>query len=1262
MAETEVISEKRAGDVEAPASAASEAPEKEQAPKTSFFTFFQLLVYANPTWRDFALLVVGTISAIASGVPFPLMGIIFGQLLDDMNSGSCDNSDAALITDPVAAKQLQDDLQGEVNKKVLILVYLGIASLVLIYTYIVCWNLFSQRLAQRLREKYFITLLGQDAAFFDTRKAGEVSTRLNSDIQVVQSGTSEKVGMYIATISFFITAYVVGFTRDAKLAGMLISLAPAFLLMALVGGHYVEKFTGAISSAVGHASSRRAPPREEVFREHARGPPGWYQKAQTSAVQAGSLYFIAFSANALAFWQGSIKIAQAVEGGGGEASIGRIYTVVFLIVDACVLLSQVAPFLSLFSAASASFVKLREDISHLPTINGTGDQGLKPASVNGTIEFKDVEFAYPSRPDQRTLNGVSIKIPAGKHTAVVGPSGGGKSTIVSLIMRLYDPYVRSLIGMVQQEPTLLNRSVMENIALGLFNSANPSHADLQSALLSADLSNLAEDIRAGKDLIAAAASYSAGVQTIAKLVSEAADLADASPFIQKLQFGFGTLVGTSGSQLSGGQRQRVALARALIRDPKILVLDEATASLDSATEQRIQANLEQITQGRALLSVAHRLSTIKNADNIIVFKAGLVVEQGTHAELVALGGEYAELVRLQSLKNDDDDDNASTVREESSIELAKIEPVASARSEKAAVVAAGTTEVPASSGTGSDASKPVEDDDALKKPMGGGVVAKKILYFIRPNLHFIFIGFVAAFIVGCTYSATGVIFGQTVGKVNSCTNPDRIRSLGKLMGGMFFMLAVVEFLANFTSWSSFGYLSEKLLYRLRVLSFRSLFKQGLDFHQSHSRDPASLLSIITKDTAELGGFSGSVAGTMIAVTVNLIVAIILSHVMAWKIALVCLVLIPIQFGAGIMQMIELARHQRRHTEAFGKAVGITVEAVNSIKTISTLSLEQEVYQTYRRVLKQPRKAMAGASAYVNLYLAIAYSVGNFIYSFAYWWGAKLIIKESTPRPSSSPSSSPCSSHKSEKDAEASVGSAKGAALPVRAGGLKVAFKDVTFAYPARPELTILDRVSFELEPGKFCGLVGPSGAGKSTIMALVQGMFDVPSGSVQLDGAEVSRLDGDSFRDQIALVPQDPALFDGTVRFNVGLGARAGEEATQEEIEAACKIANMHDVIMALPQGYDTECGPNGSRLSGGQRQRLAIARALVRKPRLLLLDESTSALDAENERALQEGLERAAKGITVLAITHRIHTVRRADVILVVEEAVSWTRERTTT
>lgn len=274
------------------------------------------------------------------------MGIVFGQLLDNMNDSTCDASLEALAT---PGADVQKIMQDEVNSKVLILVYLAVAAFAVTYTYIFCWNLASQRLAQRLRERYFISILGQDAAFFDTRKAGEVSSRLNADIQIVQSGTSEKVGMYIATISFFIAAYVVAFTRDAQLAGMLVSLVPAFVLMGILGGYYIQKFSATLSTALAAASSvasealthisvvhafGAAPRLEAKFAGHMmEARTAGIKKAVATATQAGMLYFIAFSANALAFWQGSIKIAKLVDGDDNGASIGEIYTVVFLMVD-----------------------------------------------------------------------------------------------------------------------------------------------------------------------------------------------------------------------------------------------------------------------------------------------------------------------------------------------------------------------------------------------------------------------------------------------------------------------------------------------------------------------------------------------------------------------------------------------------------------------------------------------------------------------------------------------------------------------------------------------------------------------------------------------------------------------------------------------------------------------------------------------------------------------------------------------------------------
>ncbi|KAK5988670.1 ABC transporter 1 [Cladobotryum mycophilum] len=1266
------------------------------------FSYFQLLVYANPTWLDISLLLVGTVSAAAAGVPFPLMGILFGQLVDDLNAASCSSE--------APSPQTASRIQSAVNDKVLELTYIGIASFVLIYIYVVCWSVFSRRLETRIRDRYFQTLLRQDATFYDKRQAGELSSRLNADVQAVQSGTSEKVGICIACTSFFLTAYIVAFIKNTKLAAMLISLIPAFILMAGLGSAFTQKFSGAMSDAIASASSvaQEALSNIAVVQAFGAGPrleakfasrmmiaqKEGIKKAAAGAIQAGTLYFIAYSANALSFWQGSRQIVATLSKGGDGVSVGEIYTVIFLLVDACVILGSIAPLLPLLGGAAASFQKLRQDIEAPVVIDSTTESGDKlPTSTAGSVSFHNVSFAYISRPDQHVLKNVSFDCPAGKYTAIVGLSGSGKSTIAGLTARIYDPRegtvrfdgkdlrnlnvrnLRSFMSLVQQEPSLLDRSILENIALGLFNSPWEAHQKFQSIILGTGLAHIATKVRDGQDLTTVAQAHGQDMAELIEMIRRAASLADASGFVDRLEGGYGTLVGTSGKLVSGGQRQRLSLARALIKDPKILILDEATASLDSASEQRIQTAIESIAKGRTVISIAHRLSTIKNADNIIVMNGGEIMEQGTHMDLMALNGSYAGMVRLQNLASKEQDDTtslSSTARGDMDITFSEGDSVVD---EKIATkvepsVKCSDGEPEAISDTLIEAATPLDSDKST------WAIFRHLVPMVRPNLLVFLLAIFSAIIVGGTFSSAGVIFGNT------------------FFGGMFFMLAVVELFAYAGSWSGFGYVAEKLLYRIRVLSFRSLYEQGLDWHQASGRTPASLLSVITADAAAVGGFSGSIMGTMFSIAVNFLVAIILSHIIAWKIAIVCLVTVPILLGSGIMQVRSLSSFERKHAGAFSNALGITVEAVNSFKTVSSLSIEHEVLESYRRALKAPQREMVVASVYTNFWLAIANSTGNLIYAFAYWWGSTRITKGEynqtqffiiliamlvsaqlwgqmfTLAPEVSRAKAAASrilslleigssKHlggdenamlpRGEKDVEATADATSKATLGSNRGAT-ITFKDVSFAYPARPHIQILQGMSFTIPAGQFVGLVGPSGAGKSTIMSLVQRMYRPVGGTVEIDGQDICARDGTEFRNDIAVVPQDCALFDGTIKFNVGLGARPSHEATDAEIEEACRLANIHDTIMSLPDGYDTECGPNGSRLSGGQRQRLAIARALVRKPRLLLLDESTSALDAESERALQEGLERAARGITVMAITHRLHTVRKADVIFVVE------------
>ena len=299
-------------------------------------------------------------------------------------------------------------------------------------------------------------------------------------------------------------------------------------------------------------------------------------------------------------------------------------------------------------------------------------------------------------------------------------------------------------------------------------------------------------------------------------------------------------------QVSGGQKQRVALARALVRDPRVLILDEATAALDSASELRIQAAIERASQGRTVISIAHRLSTIRSASKIIVMKKGDIIEQGTHDHLMSIEGSYADMIHLQTVKSNDE--GASSSR--TSLDSHDVDTISD---EKQALTAQEPDTTPAA-----DANTPKASE--INGAIVSGSIAKTMTPLVRPYLLLLVLAFFAALIVGGQYSGSGILFGNIMGTMSPCNEPAYIRSHGKFLAGMWFMLACIEFLANFASWAVFGLISERLIYKVRNLSLNTLLRQPLQWHESEARSPSMLLEYITKDGNSLAGFSGSIVG------------------------------------------------------------------------------------------------------------------------------------------------------------------------------------------------------------------------------------------------------------------------------------------------------------------------------------------------------------------------------------------------------------------
>lgn len=300
----------------------------------------KLLLAGHPSKADLCMLLLGILCAIVSGIPFPLIGILFGQLLDDFNAATCDSLESSASG---------SQYQHSINDKILVIVYLAIAQFVTIYAHISCWSLYGARLAQRLREGYLQNLLRQEPSYFDNLPPGEVASRLNGDIQAIRSGTSEKAGIVLSSLSFFVTAYIVAFIKDDRLAAMLLSLIPAYLLMSYVGSHYIDKYSGIMSDYAATAASIASEALSNIIVVQAFGANNRLEnkfskalkaseheglkKATAVGIQSGFLYFIAYSANGLAFWQGSKRIADAVRQDTQGATVGATFTVIFILVE-----------------------------------------------------------------------------------------------------------------------------------------------------------------------------------------------------------------------------------------------------------------------------------------------------------------------------------------------------------------------------------------------------------------------------------------------------------------------------------------------------------------------------------------------------------------------------------------------------------------------------------------------------------------------------------------------------------------------------------------------------------------------------------------------------------------------------------------------------------------------------------------------------------------------------------------------------------------
>ncbi|KAD4585498.1 hypothetical protein E3N88_23099 [Mikania micrantha] len=1196
---------------------------KKEALSDDSVPYYKLFAFADAT--DCVLMVIGAITAVGSGIAMPLQTLIFGELIDTFGM----NQDNKKIVDLVSKVSLK-------------YVYLALGTGVAAFFHVVCWMVSGERQVARIRSLYLKTILRQEVGYFDQEgKSGEITECMSGDTVIIQDAMGEKVGKFIQLTSTFFGGFVIAFSQGWLLSLVLLSSIPPLvssatfmtILMAKltsrgqaahsVGASIIEQTISSIRTVASFTREKQAIAKyeESLAKAYRDG----VIEGLVSGLGSGIFMFCVFCCYSLTIWFGGKMITEKGYTGG------QVINIMLAVMISSFSLGQASPCLSAFASGRVAASKLFKVINRQSKIDPCDPSGLKPDDIRGDIEIREVSFSYPSRPEDKIFNHFSLVIPSGTTTALVGDSGSGKSSVISLIQRFYDPergevciddiniknyqlkWLRAKIGLVCQEPVLFNSSIKDNIAYGK------------------DGATLDE-------------------------IKAAAELANAAKFIDKFTKGLDTMVGDHGSQMSGGQKQRIAIARAILKNPRILLLDEATSALDAESERVVQEALNKIMVNRTTVIVAHRLTTIKECDAIVVINHGRIIEKGgSHFELLQdPGGAYYQLIRFQltthteSQQGDDKDLETST----------DCNSVLSQESSASYIV-----------------NRSIRGDGHSQEDSYSASKASlvRLAALNKPEIVVILLGCLAAVINGIILPIYGYLLSSVIKTFFEPAHD--LHKHSEFWALMVFVLGLGSLIATPFRTYFFGVAGCQLIRRIRLKCFEKMVQMEISWFDKTQNSSGIISAKLSVDAASLRGIVGDTLSLLVQNSATTFSGLIIGFMGCWQLALIIALLIPLIGLNGYLQMRFVNGFGADTKRLYEDASEIASDAVGSIRTVASFCAEDKVMELYEKKCEGPRKVgvkqalISGAAFGSSLFMLFV------VYATSFYVGARFVAAGITSFPkvfqvflglslaaiSVSQSGSFVPDSRKAKNAVSSVFSIldqkskinytdqSGTILEYLRGDIE--FSHVNFSYPCRPSIPIFRDLCMDILSGQMVALVGESGSGKSTAVSLLQRFYDVDSGSIMIDGVDIRKLNVKWLRQQMGVVSQEPVLFDDTIRANIAYGKEG--DITEAQVLEASELANAHKFISALHQGYGTSVGDKGIQLSGGQKQRVAIARVILKAPKILLLDEATSALDAESERVVQDALDRVMEHKTTLVVAHRLSTIKRADVIMVIKNGV---------
>ncbi|CAG4929505.1 unnamed protein product [Parnassius apollo] len=1272
---------------------------KEKTPEPEYtLSYFQIFRYA--TCPELCATIFGVLFGLLSGGGVSFILVQFGELSTsfvERTSNQDQLSSYLPLTTLFGGGRRLKNASHEDNMKALVedakamsigtFVYVSISLLLCVISVgLLSWSALRQ--ITRIRMLFLEAVLRQDMTWFDTDSEFNLASKMSENMTKLKEGMGDKLGIVANLAGTAIFCLCQSFSLGWELTLACITVVPFSMTASIILSNYQTKSSFREMDTYSHAGKQAEEVLKSVRTIVAFGgenkevdryrrllePAERYgrKRGLYTGLGNGFSWVLTYSLNAIGLTYGARLVLSDWEKPTDERKylVGVVFSIWFSVYIANQSITFCVPHVEVFASAKGAAASIFKLLDREPAIDSMDKSGLSPRRVIGDIMLEDVHFSYPSRPNVKVLHGFSLHIKAGECVALVGSSGCGKSTILQLLQRLYDPHIgtvkldgknlkslnlgwlRSSLGVVGQEPVLFRGTIYENITIGCPEATREE-------------------------------------------VQRVAEMAYAHDFITHLPNGYDTIIGERGASLSGGQKQRIAIARSLLREPAVLLLDEATSALDPHSEREVQAALDRASAGRTTIMVSHRLSTIANADRIICMDQGVIVEQGTQEELIKAKGFYYKLVTTGKENKEPDvnetlpeeaDGNAEFV-EATLVPRMDVKQRSTRRPHRhhslkreshdwmiprgsiSSVISTGLQNMKYNVDNESEEMK--QDNDEEVKPVSDW----QLLKLNAPEWPYILVGSIAAFVQGTCFPAFALVFGYASGIFVLQDHSDIIY-FADLYSGLFIVISAIAGVSMFLQSATFTHAGLKMTTRLRHQYFSAILRQEIGFFDKERNTVGAMCARLSGDTAEVQGATGLRIGLILQGTSSFIVGFLTAIFYNWKMTLVGTAFSPIMVGSIWLEGIMSQKSQKVERAAMESATSIATEAVISIKTVQSLGVEETFLKKFEEALMDASSAVTKKTRWRGLVLGLGVYIPFLSFCSAIVYGATLIAYEGIEYKlvllvnqailygayMLGHSLVYAPDFNSAKACGARILSVIHRQPKVRTeDGLKdkrdwaatgsFNIKEVEFSYPTRPYQKVLKGIDLKVEAGKTVALVGSSGCGKSTILQLMQRFYDPDTGNIELDDRDIRMaLTLPRLRRQLGVVQQEPVLFNRTLAENIAYGDN-NRKVSMDEIIAAAKAANIHNFIVSLPKGYDTNLGSSGAQLSGGQKQRVCIARALIRSPRLLLLDEATSALDANSEKAVSEALEKAAKGRTCITIAHRLSTIKDADLICVLDK-----------